>query len=153
MREVISRYSEEYNIPEKVIYTVIYVRSGGDRSFSSRERIGYFALSHEELNTVEELLGINITAEMAGKPSYNLLFGITYLNYLYSSVGDWNAVYAALLCGRDELLEWGSDRRLTDSTGSLIALPEGHAQTDMFRYYIDVEKKYAELYFSDKTKK
>lgn len=148
MREAITKYSDEYDIPEKVIYTVIRVRSGGRRSFNEHGRIGYFGLSREELNTVGKLLKLSITDAMAKKPSYNLLFGITYLKYLYSSFGDWNSVYAALLCGRDELLEWGSDRSLTDATGALVALPEGHEQTKAFKYYLDVEKKYTSLYFS-----
>lgn len=153
MRESITKYSEEYDIPEKVIYTVIHVRSGGKRGFNEHGRVGYFGLSREELDTVGRLLKLEITDAMAKKPSYNMLFGITYLKYLYSSFGDWNSVYAALLCGRDELLEWGSDRNLADATGALIALPEGHEQTEAFNYYLKVEKTYENLYFSDKADK
>jgi hypothetical protein len=148
MRETISKYSEEYDVPEEIIYTVIHVRSRGNRSYNEHGRIGFFGLSRNELDTVGRILGISVTSTMAKKPSYNLLFGVTYLKYLYSSFGDWNSVYAALLCGRDELLEWGSDRSLIDVTGSLVALPEGHEQTDAFKYYLDVERKYVELYFS-----
>ena len=149
MRETVTKYSEEYDVPERVIYTVIQVRSGGRRSFNEHGRVGYFGLSREELNTVGKLLDISITDAMAKKPSYNLLFGVTYLKYLYSSFGDWNSVYAALLCGRDQLLEWGSDRNLADATGALVALPEGHEQTSAFKYCLEVEKKYVALYFSD----
>lgn len=153
MRKAITEYSEEYNIPERVIYTVIHVRSGGRRSYNEHGRIGYFGLSREELDTVGRLTGLTVTDAMAKKPSYNLLFGVTYLKYLYSSFGDWNSVYAALLCGRDQLLEWGSDRNLADATGALVSLPEGHEQTAAFKYCLDVEKKYTSLYFSDEPAK
>ena len=151
MRETITEYSKVYNIPEEVIYTVIHVRSGGRRGFAEHGRVGYFGLSRDELDAVGKILKLDITDTMAKKPSYNLLFGITYMKYLYSSFGDWNSVYAALLCGRDELLEWGSDRSLTDATGALVSLPEGHEQTDSFRYFLEVEEKYTSLYFSKTT--
>ena len=86
MRETISKYSEEYDVPEEIIYTVIHVRSRGNRSYNEHGRIGFFGLSRNELDTVGRILGISITSTMAKKPSYNLLFGVTYLKYLYSSV-------------------------------------------------------------------
>lgn len=145
----VSAYSGSYGIPEEVIYTVMKMRSGCNRDFENDGRIGYMGLDKTELSEIGKLIGIEITEEMAKNPSYNLMFGVEYLKNLYSGLGDWNAVYAALICGKESASEWSQNKELTDVTGALISLPEGHESEDTFKEYIKTEDKYLKLYFSE----
>ncbi len=151
LRETVASYSESYGIPEEVIYTVMKMRSGIDQRYDKNGRIGYMGLSYDEISELEAMLDREITSEMIRNPSNNLMFGIEYLNGLYKVLEDWNTVYAALLMGRSRALELSSDKKLTDITGSLIALPEGDEMAEEFKAYLKTEEKYKELYFNKAT--
>lgn len=149
VRQTVTQYAETYEIPEEVIYTVIKMRSGFDRSYEKDGRIGYMGLDATEISEIEKLLETDVTEDMARDPSYNLLFGVQYLRSLYSGLGDWNAVYAALLCGKEKASEWSSNTDLTDVTGTLVSLPEDNEFAKEFEEYLKTEEKYAELYYSE----
>ncbi len=148
VRETVSKYSESYGIPEQTIYTVMKMRSGCNRYYDSDGRIGYMGLDLNDVKLISDLYDVKITDDMLRNPSYNLLFGVQILSRLYSHLGDWNAVYAALLYGESNAAEWLSDGDLIDVTGKLISVPP--KKGDEFYEYLKTEKKYVELYFSDK---
>ncbi len=149
--EAVISYSEKYSIPPEVIYTVIRERSGVSASYTSGGRIGYMALSADEVKKVGEILELDITSEMLLDPSNSLLLGVTYLSDLYSKLGEWNAVYAALIIGDKEVLLLADEKELHDVTGALISLPEGYDGADAFARYLETEEKYRELYFKADT--
>ncbi len=152
VKNVIASYSEQYSVPEEVIYTVMRMRSGCNRYYYSDGKIGFMALTVKECETVREEAGIIPTEELLRDPSYNLHFGIHLLKKYYSALGDWNGVYAALLCGTENVARWSADPSLLDATGSLVRLPENEENASLFEEYLKTEKKYLELYdFKDNT--
>lgn len=152
VQNAVANYSEQYSIPEEVIYTVMKMRSGCDRYYYSDEKIGLMALTVKECETVKSEVGITPTAELLRDPAYNLHFGVYLLKKYYSALGDWNGVYAALICGVDNAARWSADPSLLDTTGSLVRLPESEENASLFEEYLKTEKKYLELYdFKNKT--
>ena len=52
VQNAVASYSEQYAIPEEVIYTVMKMRSGCDRYYNSDGRIGLMALTVKECEAV-----------------------------------------------------------------------------------------------------
>lgn len=148
VREVISDYSEQYGIPEEVIYTVMKMRSGCNRFYDSDGRYGYMGLNVDDISVIKDFYDVEITEDMLRNPSYNLLFGVQIISRLYSELGDMNAVYAALIYGKESAAEWISNENYIDITGSLIKVPESVG--DEFYEYLKTEEKYTKLYFDNK---
>ena len=146
VKNVIANYSEQYDVPEYVIYTVMKMRSGCDRYYYSDGRIGFMALTVKECELVKKEAGMDPTEALLKDPAYNLHFGIHLLKKYYSSLGDWRSVYAALICGKEKAAKWSGDTSLLDETGSLVRLPEGEENASLFEDYLKTEKKYLELY-------
>lgn len=141
----VTSYSEKYGIPEEMIYTVMKMRSNCNRFYDSEGKYGYMGLGGDEIPLISEMYDIEITVDMLRNPSYNLLFGVQMISKLYSSLGDKNAVYAALLYGEDKAAEWLLSDKYTDITGSLTSVPESVGKE--FYQYIETEQKYSKLYF------
>lgn len=141
----VTAYSEKYGIPEEMIYTVMKMRSNCNRFYDSDGKYGYMGLGSDDIPLISGMYDIEITVDMLRNPSYNLLFGVQMISKLYSSLGDKNAVYAALLYGEDKAAEWLLSDKYTDITGSLISVPESVGKE--FYEYIETEQKYSKLYF------
>jgi len=146
--DTVIKYSGQYGIPEEMIYTVMNMRSGCSRFYDSDGRYGYMGLGAEDISLIEDSYDIAITEDMLRNPSYNLLFGVQIISKLYSSLGDKNAVYAALLYGEEDVREWLNDTEYTDITGSLTSVPESVGEE--FYEYLRTEQKYVKLYFENK---
>lgn len=141
----VTTYSEKYGIPEEMIYTVMKMRSNCNRFYDSDGKYGYMGLGSDDIPLISGMYDIEITVDMLRNPSYNLLFGVQIISKLYSSLGDKNAVYAALLYGEDKAAEWLLSDKYTDITGSLTSVPESVGKE--FYEYIETEQKYSKLYF------
>lgn len=141
----VTTYSEKYGIPEEMIYTVMKMRSNCNRFYDSDGKYGYMGLGSDDIPLISGMYDIEITVDMLRNPSYNLLFGVQIISKLYSSLGDKNAVYAALLYGEDKAAEWLLSDKYTDITGSLTSVPESVGKE--FYEYIEAEQKYSKLYF------
>lgn len=148
VREVISNYSSQYGIPEEVIYTVMKMRSDCNRFYDNDGRYGYMGLNVDDISVIKDFYDVEITEDMLRNPSYNLLFGVQIISRLYSELGDMNAVYAALIYGKESAAEWISNENYIDITGSLIKVPESVG--DEFYEYLKTEEKYTKLYFDNK---
>ena len=146
--KTVTEYSGQYGISEEVIYTVMKMRSNCSRFYESDGRYGYMGLNMDDVSLISDSYSIKITEDMLRNPSYNLLFGVQIISKLYSSLGDENAVYAALLYGEEKVKEWLIDSNYTDITGSLTSVPE--SMGDEFYSYLETEEKYVRLYFENK---
>lgn len=146
--ETVEKYSKQYGIPEEMIYTVMKMRSNCTRFYENDGRYGYMGLSIKDVEIIKDSYDVKITEDMLRNPSYNLLFGVQIISKLYSSLGDKNAVYAALLHGSENAEDWLKSSDYTDITGSLVSVPESVGKE--FYEYIKTEEKYVKLYFGNK---
>ena len=128
------------------------MRSGCDRYYYSDGRIGFMGLTLEECEEVKSEVGIIPSADLLRDPAYNLHFGIHVLKRYYSLLGDWNSVYAALICGKESAIKWSSDSSLLDERGFLVRLPDTEKNASLFAEYLKTEKKYVELYDLENSK-
>ncbi len=148
-QEIISRYSEEYNVPKDIIFAVIKVESGFDpEAESSAGAIGLMQMipSTFEWLTGEEHLDENLPTRKLRDPEVSIRYGTYYLAYLYRCFDyNWNTVFAAYNAGEGNVRKWLKNSEYSDGNGNLVHIP--FTET---RSYVSKVKKarnmYLELY-------
>ena len=96
--EYVTKYAEEYGVPEYILYAVIKVESDFESNrLSEAGEIGLMQISPElyELICREILAEDPLDAGILYDPETNLRIGAAYLSYLYQRYGVWDAVFAA----------------------------------------------------------
>ena len=118
--ESVSRYAEEYGVPEYMVYAVISVESG---AVSDDGRIGLMQINPENLEWLSASMREPLEAKMLHDPDVNIRCGCYYLAYLYSLYGRWTPVLAAYETNVDDVTFWSLETGLTDKSGNLIRTP------------------------------
>ena len=149
--QIISKYSEEYNIPEYVIYAVIKVESNFDPDAKSRSgAMGLMQMTSDTFRwlTSSEHLDEGLGVSMLYDPEVNIRYGTYYLNYLYKKFDyNWDTAFAAYNGGEGRVAEWLSNSKYTDGEGNLTDIPIKETRN----YVIKVNREidiYKKLYYS-----
>lgn len=125
--EIISRYSEEYNIPKDIIFAVIKVESDFDpKAESSAGAMGLMQMipSTFEWLTGKEHLNENLPLQKLFDPEVSIRYGTYYLAYLYRSFDyNWHTVFAAYNGGEGNVRKWLKDPECSDGKGNLTYIP------------------------------
>ncbi len=117
--EHVEKYSEEYCVPEEIIYAVIKCESSFETDAKSSE--GALGLMQMMPATFEDLcrrLGEEYNEDLLYSPEISIKYGTYYLSYLYSRYGVWETVFAAYNAGYGRVDGWldnpdiGMDGRL-----------------------------------------
>ena len=147
--DIISRYSEEYNVPEDIIFAVIKVESDFDpKAESSVGAMGLMQMmpSTFEWLTGEEHLGENLPIRKLQDPEVSIRYGTYYLAYLYRRFDyHWDTVFAAYNAGEGNVGKWLKNSEYSDGKGNLTYIPFSETRS----YVTKVEKArtmYEELY-------
>ncbi len=147
--EIISRYSEEYNIPKDVIYAVIKVESDFDpEAESSAGAMGLMQMipSTFEWLTGEEHLNERLPVQRLFEPEVSIRYGTYYLAYLYRSFDyDWHIVFAAYNGGEGNVRKWLKDPECSDADGNLTHIPFKETRSYVSKVE-DARAMYQELY-------
>ena len=122
----ISTYSQEYDIPEEIIFSVIKIESGFRASVTSYA--GAMGLMQIMPDTFEWLTGEfhlneNLTSAMLFDPEVNIRYGTYYLRYLKNKFGDWNTVLAAYNAGEGNVTKWLADKQYSNDGKTLHTIP------------------------------
>lgn len=122
----VKTYSQEFGVPEDLIWAVIKTESGFDSSAESD--VGAVGLMQLMPSTFEEITNYRLKDRfdigMRYDPETNIRYGTYYLSYLYARYGNWDTVLAAYNAGLGNVDEWLRDTKYTDSeTGSLKNIP------------------------------
>ena len=136
--ELILKYSDEYNIDEHLVCSVISAESSFDETaLSSPGAMGLMQIMPDTGGWIAEKLGVeDFEASMLYDPETNIKFGCWYLNYLSGLFdSDFRKVLAAYNAGQNRVFEW------LDSDGELREIP--YAETE--EYILKIEKYY-EIY-------
>ena len=142
--EFVSRYAEEYGIPDYMVYAVISVESGfRSGAVSDDGRIGLMQVDPENLEWLESSLREPLEQRSLHDPETNIRCGSYYLAYLYSLFGRWTPTLAAYETNPDDVTFWSLESALTDKAGNLLRTPY-----ESLNEKIEAIEKKAEIYRS-----
>lgn len=124
--EIVTLYSEEYDVPKHLVFSVIKTESGFDPDArSSAGAVGLMQImpSTFEWLTSREHLGENLPLTKLTDPEVNIRYGTYYLRYLYEKFGNWDTALAAYNGGEGNVTEWLEDPEYSDGKGNLTYIP------------------------------
>ena len=131
--EIVSKYANEYNVPEDVVYATIKVESSFDPeaiSHAGARGLMQMLPSTFEWLTGDEHLGEHLTPNLLFEPEVNIRYGVYYLKYLYTKFDHkWDVACAAYNGGEGNVTEWLADERYSDGEGNLTSYPKNFKET------------------------
>ena len=123
--EYVVKYSEEYGVPEYILYAVIKTESNFESNrLSETGEIGLMQISPETFDWLLTLTKEDQDAGILYDPETNVRYGAYMLSYLYTEYSRWNTVFAILEAGQDTVDAWMLDRDLVDELGNLVEFPD-----------------------------
>ncbi len=141
-QEIVTACSQEFDVPEEYIFSVIYVESRFKATaVSSADARGLMQLKPATYLEICQKLGMEENLSLMYDPATNIRCGTYYLSYLYGMFGNWHTVFAAYNAGLGNVGAWLKDERYTDGRGNLTYIP--FAET---RKYIDKIYKAIDAY-------
>ena len=149
--ETVTKYSQEFNVPEDVIYATIKVESNFDPNAISRAGArGLMQMMPTTFDwlTGDEHLGENLPQIMLFDPEVSIRYGTYYLKYLYTKFDhNWETVAAAYNGGEGNVTKWLADSRYSDGSGNLTDFPDEFGETENYVKKIAKERKaYQRIY-------
>ena len=121
--EYVSYYSEQYDVPQSVVYAVIWVESDFRPDAVSRAgACGLMQLMPDTYTDISEKIGRIPDRILIFEPSVNIDCGVKLLSMLYKKYSDWNTVYAAYNAGETRVDKWLSEVR-HNKDGMLVDIP------------------------------
>lgn len=124
--EYASKYSEQYDIPVEIIFSVIKVESHFRATAeSSSGAMGLMQMMPEtfEWLTSERHLGESLQVSALYDPEVNIRYGVYYLRYLKDKFDDWDTVFAAYNAGEGNVAGWLTDERYSSDGKTLSHIP------------------------------
>ena len=143
----VEKYSEKYDVPEHIIWSVMKAESGFDyKAVSSAGAIGLMQMMPE---TFEDLTDNHLKeyfeSGMLFDAETNIRYGTYYLSYLYKRYGDWSVVFAAYNAGLGNVNGWLEDSKYSSDGKTLDKIP--FKETREYVSKVDrYTKKYDKLY-------
>ncbi len=126
-REEVMAASLAYDVPEELIYAVIYAESSFDPTAESAD--GARGLMQMVEKTFKELTGPthlneDLSFDSLFLPDVSIRYGTYYLRYLYDLFeSDWTCAVAAYNGGLGNVRKWLKDPACVDVTGKLTYIP------------------------------
>lgn len=120
-REIVAAWSEEYDVPEEIIYAVIKTES--DFVLNAESAAGAKGLMQIMPSTfayIASKLDVAVSEEEIGLANRNIQFGTYYLSYLYLRFEDWNTALAAYNAGEGNVSDWLNNEAYTNENGELL---------------------------------
>ncbi len=122
--EYVSKYSDQYGVPEYVIYAVIKVESGfTSNAVSSAGAVGLMQITPDTFSWISMLMKRTADSGMLYDPETNIEYGTYLLSYLYMRYNRWDTVFAAYNAGMSRADEWLKNPEYTDEDGRLTDIP------------------------------
>lgn len=143
----VEKYSDEYDVPQHIIYAVIKAESGFDPE--ARSGVGAIGLMQMMPSTFEDMTDNHLKEYLDSSalydPETNIRYGTYYLSYLYKMFGNWDVVYAAYNGGLGKVKAWLEDERYSPDGKTLRQIPIDETREYVKRVSKNIEK-YDELY-------
>lgn len=145
--ELVTKYSEEYNVPEPLIYAVIQCESGFDpNAVSHAGAVGLMQLMPDTLDWLSRLLDESEPTGEIDDPETNIKYGTYYLSHLYKRFGNWETAVAAYNAGHGRVGNWLADSRYSDDGVNLKDIPIEETYNYVNKV-IAARDQYQEIYY------
>ncbi len=143
--EYVEKYSEEYAVPEEVIYAVIKYKSDFQSNYVGDDTgVGLTGLKPVEFTRLLSVTREDLTDGILYDPETNIRYGAMYLSTLYSSYGRWEQVFAAVASSREAVDIWRADPALLSEVGKL-RIPDESVAAEVSELE-SISEKYKSLY-------
>jgi len=142
--EIVSRYSEEYNVPKDLVFAVIKVESDFDpKAESSAGALGLMQMMPDTFAEItDDFLCEHLPFEALTDPEVSIRYGTYYLAYLYRYFDyNWHNAIAAYNGGMGNVSKWLKDPENVDDEGNLKHIPFSET-----RSYVSKVEKAREFY-------
>ncbi len=122
--EYVTKYSNEFDVPEALIYAVIRTESSFDpEAKSSVGAIGLMQLMPDTLDWLSRLLDEDAPTGEINDPETNIKYGTYYLRHLYNRFGSWETAIAAYNAGHGRVTAWLKNKEYSDDGINLKSIP------------------------------
>ena len=122
--EYVTKYSNEFDVPEALIYAVIRTESGFDpEARSSVGAIGLMQLMPDTLDWLSRLLDEEAPTGEITDPETNIKYGTYYLRYLCDRFGNLDTALAAYNAGHGRVASWLTNKEYSDDGITLKSIP------------------------------
>lgn len=136
----VQKYSEEYNLDENLVYSIIKAESKFDEeALSHRGAKGLMQIADITRDWAIEELELSDDIDIYD-PETNIRIGCWYLNTLYKEFGETDLVIAAYNGGSGNVKKWLNDKKYSKDGKNLHVIP--FSETD--KYLIKVKKYYTQ---------
>lgn len=142
--EYVEKYSEEYGVPQEIIYAVIKSESSfvAD-AVSYRGAIGLMQIMPSTYEWLCTKTGDDPNTSFLYDPEINIKYGTYLLSYFYSKFGVWETVYAAYNAGDTRVKGWLENEEYSEN-GLLVNIPIEETRNYVKRV-TDNAKTYSEI--------
>ena len=147
--DYVTKYSEEYVVPEYVVYAVIKTESDFEsNAVSSAGAIGLMQIMPNTFATLVSQTKEGYAEGMLYDPQTNIKYGVYYIAQLFAKYGNWDTTFAAYNAGPGSVDQWLADPQYTDENGRLKSIPyeETEAYVKKVNTAIDAYKR---LYYAE----
>lgn len=143
--EIVERASDDYGVPEEVIYAVIKVESNfRSDAVSHAGAVGLMQIIPETFDWLMLLRGETLGHEMLIDPETNIIYGTYLLAYLHDEFRTWETAFAAYNAGIGRVRRWLESGEHAEN-GSLGDVPIKET-ADYIVKVSDAVKAYKRLY-------
>lgn len=123
-KEIVEAKSDEYDVPQSIIYAVIKQESGFDpNAESSVGAKGLMQIMPTTAEWINYYRGSGPKADEIMDPENNIDYGVWLLNYLYGLYGNWETCYAAYNAGYGTVSRWLRDPMYSNDGITLYSIP------------------------------
>ena len=148
--EIVEQYSQEYNVPREIIYSVIKAESGFRADIvSSAGAVGLMQITEATFDWLmsyqtHEILSPGLLYE----PETNIKYGVCYLNYLYHRFESWDIAFAAYNAGPNRVKNSWLNNPEYIINNEIVYIPIEETRNYVKRVNKNIEA-YKRLYFTN----
>ena len=143
-KEVIDKYSEEYNLDPLFVLSIIKAESKFDKSARShKDAIGLMQITESTGKWIAGQMGIeDFSSDMLYDENINIKMGCWYLNNLYNEFQNKDLVISAYNAGRGNVNKWLKDNNYSKDGKKIhyIPFPETKNYVDKVNIYYKIYK-------------
>lgn len=123
---LVDRFSDQYGVPEEIVYAVIKTESNFDPdAISHAGAVGLMQIMPSTFAWLTEMTGENLQLSDLNDPEINIRYGTFFLQFLYQYYGNYQTALAAYNAGMGNVSRWlASDEYTTDGKLTCIPFPE-----------------------------
>jgi len=145
--DTVEKYSELYNVPVEIVYSVIKAESSfNSNAVSHAGAVGLMQIMPDTYRDIAGRIGDIANEGLLYDPGTNIKYGTFYLRYLYDMFKEWDLAIAAYNGGLGNVRQWlNNPEYIKDNEIVYIPIEETRNYVKRVNKNIEIYKR---LYFS-----